>query len=101
MSEYEDEQVLTVVRHHNRALRRVNKSLRDSHKLNQEYNDALFEELCSHNTDAELALRKLWEEGGLQLSCSSEDYTFIVDSAIRALNVQRTLEAIGQPTQSH
>lgn len=92
MAEQDDQDV--VIRHHNRILRKVNKALRSSHKLTQEYNDALFEELCNHNSEAELALRKLWKEGGFQPPCGPEDYDMIVDSAINALNRVRYLEAL-------
>lgn len=102
MSEFNDdnEQEL-VIRHHNRALRRVNKALRKSQVVTQEYNDALFVELCNteSNHNAELALRRLWEEGGFQPPCSSEDYETIVDTCLRALRAYNSHVA-DKPIQS-
>ncbi len=83
----EDEELTSVVRHHNRTLRKVNKALRTAHRLTQEYNDSLFTELCDSSTEAERALRRLWEEGGLESLCSPEDYDTIVNTAIKALEL--------------
>jgi hypothetical protein len=89
-----------VIKNHNRVLRRVNKALRSSHRITQEYNDTLFKELChaDKNQEAALALRRLWEEGGFQPPCSPEDYDTIIDVSIRALKAYR--DTATKPTQS-
>jgi hypothetical protein len=96
----DDNEQELVIRHHNRALRRVNKILRTSHKVAREYNDTLFKELCHAdvNQEAALALRRLWEEGGFDPPCGPEDYDIIVDTSIRALKAYR--DEADKPTQS-
>src|SRR5438270_13146531 len=81
-----------VIKNHNRVLRRVNKALRSSHRLTQEYNDALFKELCNAGTEAELAMEKLWALGNF--SCDPKDYETIVVTCIQALS--QTQQAVAK-----
>lgn len=97
----DDNEQELVIRNHNRVLRGVNKALRKAQSLRQEYNDALFRELCNteSNHNAELALRRLWEEGGFQPPCGPEDYETIVDTCLRALTAYNNHVA-DKPVQS-
>jgi len=79
----EDVQEITVLRHHNRALRKVHKQLRKAQKADQEYSDLLFQELCSSNKEAEVAMGELWARGGF--NCGPRDYEFIVETCLDAL----------------
>lgn len=84
---WEDSEEVNVVRHHNRALRRVNKKLRSAQKLDQEYSDLLFLELCNTDTAAREAMEKLWTLGGLTDKCGPQDYDMIVALLLEKLNV--------------
>ena len=91
MAYEEDDEQIDVVRHHNRVQRRVNSSLRRALKYSVEYNDNLFMELCNSDSDkeAKLAMEKLWTLGKFQ--CGPQDYDFIVEMCIRALEDSETL----------
>lgn len=82
-------EIQSVVRGHNRTLRRIVSTLRQRVQNQKTYQDALFIELCGTSPAAEIALRRLWEEGGFQPPCGPEDYEEIVDTAIRALRAYR------------
>jgi hypothetical protein len=86
MAEMEDDQ-LSVVRHHNRVLRTVHKTLRNALKLQQEKADSNFIEICETKTEAELAIEELWMRG--ELDCSPQDYQTIIELAVAALQQQR------------
>jgi hypothetical protein len=75
---------MEVLRHHNRALRNVNKSLRSGQKSSQEHSDELFLELCKSETDSQIAMEKIRAFGGIE--CGSGDYSFIVDKCLQALS---------------
>lgn len=87
--EFNDD-LTSVVRHHNKVLRRVNKVLRSSNKTTQEYNDTLFRELCNNSSEAELAMEKLWALG--KLNCDPKDYDTIVELIVAQLS--QTQQAI-------
>lgn len=82
-------EIQSVVRGHNRMLRRIVHTLRARIHTNKAYEDALFIELCNTSPAAEQELRRLWEEGGFQPPCGPEDYQEIVDVSIRALKAYR------------
>jgi hypothetical protein len=82
----EDEEILHVVRRHNRILRKVHKVLRRNLQQKQEHADNIFVELCSNN-EAQLAMEKLWALGGIQDICGPQDYDKIVDTCLSRLNV--------------
>ena len=79
-----------VVRHHNRALRKVHKHLRRALKNTQEYSDELFLLLC--DKDAEIALEKLWTLGRMEDKCGPRDYDKIVEVCLAALNVTMPID---------
>ncbi len=90
MSEWNDDNERElVIKNHNRVLRRVNKALRKSNETVNEYSDSLFAELCNSNTEAELAMEKLWTLGEFQ--CDPRNYDFIVEMCLRALEDSETL----------
>jgi hypothetical protein len=89
-------EIQSVVRGHNRLLRRIVRTLRGRIHTNKAYQDALFVELCNTSPAAELALRRLWEEGGFLPPCGPEDYDEIVDKAIAALCFRREYEETTQ-----
>jgi hypothetical protein len=85
---YVDEELLEQVRdnalrQHNRALRIVTRSLREKTRtLSDEY-DSLVRAVLETETEAERALRELWERGGFQ--CSPRDYDGIVERCIELI----------------
>lgn len=81
----------SVVRGHNRTLRRIVSTLRRRIENGKVYTDGLFIELCNTKPVAEQAMRRLWEEGGFQPPCGPEDYEEIVETALRALKTYRAV----------
>lgn len=79
---------LSVVRHHNRVLRRVHHALRRTHQRYEDNMDMLFRELCEQDNSAELAMEKLWRLLGLEGLCHPRDYDFIVEVAEKRLTNQ-------------
>ncbi len=73
----------SVTRLQNRALRTVNRLLRRRQEQIQAETDKVVAALFEVPTEAETALRELWERAGL--SCSPEDYPQIVEDVIAAL----------------
>jgi hypothetical protein len=94
----EDEET-SILRLQKRAQRSVNKQLRRALKNAQETMDKMFLDLCDSSTEAHEALQKLWEEGNLQETCSSEDYQTIIDAAIKALKFYADNAVAFKPTQ--
>lgn len=92
-------EIQSVVRGHNRLLRRIVRTLRGRLQTNKAYQDALFLELCNSSPAAELAMREIWEKGGFQPPCGPDDYDEIVDTCIRALKAYR--EVASEPAQSN
>ena len=84
---WEDIEEVEVLRHHNRALRRVHKKLRSAQKIDHEYSDMLFLELCNTDTAAQTAMEKLWTLGGVSDKCGPQDYNKIVELLLEKLNV--------------
>jgi 8-oxo-dGTP pyrophosphatase MutT (NUDIX family) len=78
-------EIQSAVRHNNRVLRRIVRTLRARIETNKTYQDALFIELCGTSPAAELALREIWEKAGLD--CSPDDYHTIVEKAVAAFKV--------------
>ena len=76
-------EIQSVVRGHNRTLRRIVSTLRRRVQSQRSYADTLFVELCNTTPAAELALREIWEKAGLD--CSPDDYDTIVEKAVVAL----------------
>ena len=83
MEELDDEHVL-VIRRQNRVLRKVHRTLRRAVRDAQHRADETFAQVCEVKTEAELAMEKLWTLGGF--SCGPQDYDYIVESCLRALN---------------
>ena len=81
MAEMEDDH-LSVVRHHNRVLRKVHKTLRRTIREQKEQADANFLKICETQTEAELAMEKLWTLG--KLNCDPSDYESIIDILLDA-----------------
>lgn len=94
----EPTEIQSVVRGHNRTLRRIVGILRSRLQTNKSYQDALFVELCNSSPAAAVALRRLWEEGGFQPPCGPEDYEHVVDVSLRALKAYR--DTAQAPAQS-
>ena len=88
----EDLQEVEVLRHHNRALRRVHKKLRSAQKIDREYSDMLFMELCNTSTAAQAAMEKLWTLGGVSDECGPQDYDKIVELLLEKLNVTNPID---------
>jgi hypothetical protein len=78
-----DNEQLEVIRQHNKALRKVHKTLRRALKFAVEYNDNLFLELCNSDKEAELAMEELWARGNFK--CGPRDYRDIVEACLTAL----------------
>ena len=93
MAEKEDDH-LSVVRHHNRVLRKVHKTLRRTIREQKEQADENFLNICETQTDAESALEKLWTFGGFR---GPLDYEFLVEMCLRALEDS---EALGHRTEA-
>lgn len=76
----------SVVRLHNRALRRVVRALRASRKRQAEGIDRLFQELCdpSAREAAEKAFGELWGSG--RFDCGPQDYEFMVERCLVAVS---------------
>ncbi len=89
MAEMDDEHV-QVVRHHNRILRKVNKALRSTHKRIQEQADENFLQIVEVQSDAEIALEKLWTLG--ELDCGPQDYDSIVSFCLEALGKNENVQ---------
>jgi hypothetical protein len=83
------EEIKSATRHHNRALRTVNRGLRRRTERLALQGDELFAALCEVDVVAQSALRELWERGGFQPPIGPEDYEIIVERSIAALNFQR------------
>lgn len=85
MCDCNHDEIRSVTRLQNRALRTVNRLLRRRQEQIQGETDkvvaALFE--APNESEAELALREIWERAGL--SCSPDDYPQIVEDVIKAL----------------
>jgi hypothetical protein len=88
---YEDER-LSVLQQHNRALRIVHRQLRKALKYTVEYNDNLFLELCNSDPEAGLAMEKLWTLGGMQDICGPRDYDKIVEVCLSKMNVTSPID---------
>lgn len=84
MQQDDNVESLEVLRHHNRVLRKSNKSLRSIRSHFQNHADELFLELCNADSDAQIALEKIRTLGGIE--CGSGDYQMIVDSCLKALS---------------
>ena len=89
MAEGTEDSYIEVVRHHNRVLRKVHKTLRNALKLQQEKADSNFIEICETKTEAELALEKLWAFGGF---FGPLDLEILVDSYLEAMEVYKASE---------
>lgn len=85
MAEVEDYLHLSIVQRTNRALRKINRTLRRQLSTARQNGDEMFLELCNTDIAASAAMRELWEKAGFE--CSPEDYDYIVDVAIRALRM--------------
>ena len=87
-----DEEVeeVFVLRRHNRALRSVNKNLRELRKHSQDHSDALFLALCDDSKEAEIAMEKLRTLG--ELDCDPLDYNHIVESCLEALGKTQAID---------
>lgn len=72
-----------VLRLQNRALRTVNRNLRANVRDLTYRQEATFALLCETETEAERALRELWEGGGFE--CGPQDYQEIVGLCLAAL----------------
>jgi histone acetyltransferase (RNA polymerase elongator complex component) len=79
-----------VVRHHNRILRKVNKSLRKVTQKQQEHNDELFLQLCETENDAIIAMEKLRTLG--EIDCDPLDYDTIVVRSLEALGKTQAID---------
>lgn len=81
MCDCNHDEVRSVTRLQNRALRTVNRLLRRRQDQIQNDTDkvvaALFE--APNESEAELALREIWENTGMVLECSPDDYPRIVE----------------------
>lgn len=82
MCDCNHDELRSVTRLQNRALRTVNRYLRRRQEQVQAQTDevvaALFD---TAPTEAELALRKIWEETGID-ACGPDDYEFIAEVVI-------------------
>ena len=78
----ENDEHISVLRHHNRAQRSVNRQLRRALKRHQDNADAVFLDICETQTEAELAMEKLWTLG--KLNCDPSDYESIIDILLDA-----------------
>jgi hypothetical protein len=85
----QEEEEIFVLRKNNRVQRVVNKNLRRTLKTHQSTADSNFQELCENETEAELALEKLWTLG--ELDCGPLDYDSIVALALEALGKQQAI----------
>lgn len=82
-----NEDVRSVTRQQNRALRIVNRNLRRREEALIAQRDATVEALLETPNEAEEALREIWEKTDwLQSQCSSDDYSSIVKHCIEGLN---------------
>jgi hypothetical protein len=68
----------------------VNKNLRRTLKTHQSTADSNFQELCETETEAELALEKLWTLG--ELDCGPLDYDSIVVQCLDALGKTQAMD---------
>jgi hypothetical protein len=81
----EEEEILDIVRLHNKTLRTVNKKARKRVQQLQADSDRLFTELCTTNDSAVLAMEKLAEFGGFEVC--PENYDHVVESYITAMKI--------------
>ena len=88
MAEGTEDSYIEVVRHHNRVLRKVHKTLRNALKLQQDKADSNFIEICETKTEAELALEKLWTLG--EFECGPLDYEYIVERCLEVVRLGKT-----------
>ena len=83
-----DDELRDVTRLHNRALRTVNRALRRQAERAKQQTDevvaALFDAPVPEGK-AEAALRRIWEQTGLEGICSPDDYERIVDFVLTEL----------------
>jgi transposase len=93
MSQYEDntdeDALVSVLRHQNRAQRSLVKQLRRLRKEEKEHSHELFEALLDTDPQAEAAFRELWMRG--EFDCSPSDYQMVVEECLRALAVYRRI----------
>ena len=95
--ENEFDEHASIIRRTNKALRTVNKQLRNALKKSREHADEIFLHLCEtpaseeieKSIDAETAMEKLRTFGGFQ--CGPRNYDFIVEMCLRALEDSETL----------
>jgi hypothetical protein len=89
----EEEEILDIVRLHNKTLRTVNKQARKRAQQLQEDSDRLFTELCSD--EATLAMEKLVTFGGFEPG--PENYDHVVESYIGAMKIAYDLLSSKRP----
>jgi hypothetical protein len=87
-----DNEYIAVVRRQNRTLRKIHKILRSALKSSKVYSDQLFLELCEHDSEARIALEKLWALGGMQEICDPLDYNKVVEVCIQKMNVTSPID---------
>jgi hypothetical protein len=71
------DELTVILRRNNRALRTVNRKLRNKIKAIEQQGDEAFKALCEVNVQAEQAMQQLWEMSGLD--CSPNNYAAIID----------------------
>lgn len=91
------DELRSVTRLQNKALRTVNRLLRRRQEQIQTENDRTVCALFEAPSAAEFALKELWERAELQ--CSPEDYQWIVDVAVEALKASKS--QVVPATSSH
>lgn len=84
MCDCNHDEMRSITRLQNRALRTVNRNLRrTAEKLQQQTDEtvaALFD--APVETEAESALREIWEKTGMVLQCAPDDYQAIVEVVV-------------------
>lgn len=93
--EYCNNDLKSVTRAQNKTLRTVNRLLRRRQEQIQKETDETIAVLFEAPTAAELALRKIWEETGID-SCGPDDYEMIAEVVV---GYHKLAAASANPTQ--
>jgi hypothetical protein len=79
---YSEDAERSVLRHHNRALRAVSRKQREALRILRHEKDYVYKAFTETETEAERAMRELWESG--EFICGPQDYDFIVARVLEA-----------------
>ena len=85
-----NDETQSVIRKHNRILRRITKILRLRVRHGDERADEIFTALCGTNPAAEQAMGELWGSG--EFDCGPQDYEYMIERSVEAVRKLNKIE---------